>query len=117
MKYTCKKCGKEYKSEKYYKLHIEKCVVNEIYTEAEVEIEAEIEKEIPRVYTEDELFLIKTFDRFNPNNVTYDPAVYNRLIPIFEKYYGQQIISICSRRLKRMYIFLSEKTNEILNEK
>jgi len=64
--YKCENCGKEYKAERFYKLHIEKCATQE--------------------ETNDTNSFLKAFYKdFNPSNVKASQEDMKRLYDIFEE--------------------------------
>ena len=97
--YKCKNCGKKYKRKDHYDKHIIKC---------EVEIE-EIK------FNENELYLMKIFEKFNPSNIEVRNPVKDNLIKIYREDYNRKINCDCASEYVRMYCFLNQKTIEIRN--
>lgn len=109
MKYKCEKCEKEYVSEKYYKLHIEKCEVEikssikhliDMYEDEEAslyeddELVYDVQEGEDRMLVEIKMDILGLFDKLG-GIVPKDQHTKAMVIRLYNQYYGYELPEIC----------------------
>jgi len=129
-KFKCSYCDKTFKLELNRDKHENKfCKSNPIKIDEETIKEEKIEEileenkpgsveiwvdEDEPKYTDNELFLLETFKKFNPANILLKPELTEKLHTIYIKDYNRKMNGSCASQQVRMYMFLYNQVQKII---